>query len=55
MYIREAAITTTATAGRKLQVKVSAATVNFKVETDTLHPVTLSVRDVGPQTNPVIT
>ena len=55
MYIREAAVAANGTAERKVQVKVSAATVSFKVETDQLHPVTLSVRDVGPQANPGIT
>lgn len=55
MYIREAAVTVTATAERKLRVSVAAAATTFKVETDPIHPVTLSVRDVGPQTNPLIT
>lgn len=55
MYIREAAVAANATAGRKLQIKVATATTTFKVETDPLHVVTLSVRDVGPQAPPGIT
>jgi uncharacterized membrane protein YeiH len=55
MYIREAAVAVTASVNRKLQVKASNAATAWKVETDPLHPVTLSVRDAGPQAPPVIT
>lgn len=55
LYHREAPVAVSATTGRKMMTKVSVATTSFKVETDPLHPVTLSVRDVGPQAPPGIT
>jgi hypothetical protein len=55
MYIREAPVLLTAPVVRKLRTKVNNASEIWKVETDALHPVTLSVRDAGPQAPPVIT